>query len=59
MKNYLKSIKVIKYFKNKNHCDDCSYRDNCRKSKDLSCSPWNVNIKDLAKVIKVEKWKVK
>ena len=59
MKNYLKAIKVIKYCKNKNHCDDCIYRVNCRKSKKLLCAPLNVNIKDLAKVIKNEKWKVK
>ena len=58
MKNYLKAIKVRKYCKNKNHCDDCIYSANCRKSKKLLYAPLNVNIKNLAKVIKEEKWKV-
>ena len=59
MKNYLKAIKVRKYCKNKNHCDDCIYRVNCRKSKILLYAPLNVNIKILAKAIREEKWKVK
>ena len=59
MKNYLKAIKVIKYCKNKNHCDDCIYRVNCRTSKILLYAPINVNIKILAKAIREEKWKVK
>ena len=59
MKNYLKAIKVIKYCKNKNHCEGCIYCINCRKSKKLLSAPLNVNIKVLAKVIKDEKWKVK
>ena len=59
MINYLKAIKVRKVCKNKNHCDDCIYCVNCRKSKNLLCAPLNVNIKYLAKVIKDEKWKVK
>ena len=59
MKNYLKAIKVRKYCKNKNHCDDCIYRVNCRKSKILLYAPLNVNIKNLAKAIKEEKWNVK
>ena len=58
MKNYLKAIKVIKYCKNKNHCDECIYHVNCRKSKILLYAPLNVNIKILAKAIKQEKWKV-
>ena len=58
MINYLKAIKVRKYCKIKNHCDDCIYCVNCRKSKKLLCAPLNVNIKVLAKVIKDEKWKV-
>ena len=53
---YQKAMKVRKYCKNKNHCDDCIYRVNCRKSKNLLCAPLNVNIKNLAKVIKDEKW---
>ena len=59
MKNYLKAIKVRKYCKNENHCVDCIYCVNCRKSKKLLCAPLNVNIKYLAKVIEDEKWKVK
>ena len=59
MINYLKAIKVIKYCKNKIHCDDCIYRVNCRKSKILLYAPLNVNIKKLAKAIREEKWKVK
>ena len=59
MINYLKDIKVRKYCKNKNHCDDCIYRVNCRKSKILLYAPLNVNIKKLAKAIREEKWKVK
>ena len=59
MINYLKAIKVIKYCKNKIHCDDCIYRVNCRKSKILLYAPLNVNIKNLAKAIREEKWKVK
>ena len=59
MKNYLKAIKVIKYCKNKIHCDDCIYHTNCIKSKKLLYAPLNVNIKKLAKVIREEKWKVK
>ena len=59
MKNYLKAIKVRKVCKSRISCEGCIYCVNCRKSKKLLYAPLNVNIKNLAKVIKEEKWKVK
>ena len=54
-----KAIKVRKVYENQSTCDECKYFVNCKKWFYLRFTPLDVNIKDLAKVIKEEKWEVK
>ena len=56
---YQKAIKVRKICETQTNCEKCIYYNNCRKYFYLRFTPLDVNIKDLAKVIKEEKWKVK
>ena len=56
---YQKAIKVRKVCESKSKCEDCKYFVNCKKWFYLRFTPLDVNIKDLAKTIKEEKWKVK
>ena len=56
---YQKAIKVRKVCETKEACNSCIYYNNCKKYFYLRFTPLDVNIKDLAKTIKEEKWKVK
>ena len=58
MTNYQKAIKVRKVCETKSKCEDCEYFVNCKKHFYLRFTPLDVNIEDLANVIKEEKWKV-
>ena len=59
MTNYQKAIKVRKVCETNSKCEECKYFVNCKKYFYLRFTPLDVNIKDLAKVINEEKWKVK
>ena len=59
MNIYQKAIKVRKVCETKEACNTCIYYNNCKKYFYLRFTPLDVNIKDLAKAIKEEKWKVK
>ena len=59
MNIYQKAIKVRKACETKSKCEDCKYYDNCKKWFYLRFTPLDVNIKDLAEVIKEEKWNAK
>ena len=56
---YQKAIKVKKYCEKRTGCDGCIYRDNCRNSKKLIYAPTDEKLKDIAKAIQIEKWKIK
>lgn len=56
---YQKAIEVRKVCETKSKCEDCKYYDSCKKWFYLRFTPLDVNIKDLAEVIKEEKWNVK
>ena len=59
MNIYQKAIKVRKVCETKSKCEACKYYDNCKKWFYLRFTPLDVNIKDLAEVIKEEKWNAK
>ena len=59
MNIYQKAIKVRKVCETKSECEDCKCYDSCKKWFYLRFTPLDVNIKDLAEVIKEEKWNVK
>ena len=59
MTNYQKAIKVRKVCETQSVCERCKYFDNCKKWFYLRFTPLDVNIKDLASVIKDEKWIIK
>ena len=56
---YQKAIKVRKVCETQSECENCKYYNNCKKCFQLRFSPLYVNIKDLCKIIKEEKWNVK
>ena len=55
---YQKAIKLRKVCDNRTTCDGCIYRDNCRNSKKLIYAPTDEKLKDIAKAIQIEKWKI-
>ena len=59
MTNYQKAIKVRKVCETTANCEECKYFVNCKKYFYLRFTPLDVNIKDLAKIINEEKWKIK
>ena len=56
---YQKAIRLRKVCESQNKCEGCKYFDNCKKWFYLRFTPLAVNIKDLAAVIKDEKWNIK
>ena len=59
MTNYQKAIKVRKVCETQNVCERCKYYDYCKNHFYIRFTPLDVNIKDLATVIKDEKWNIK
>ena len=55
---YQKAIKVRKVCDNMKTCKGCIYADNCINTHYLLSPPSNKNIKDIARAIHEEKWKV-
>ena len=55
---YQKAIKVRKICDNMKTCTDCIYEHNCVSTQYLLSPPSNKNIKDIARAIHEEKWKV-
>ena len=56
---YQKAIKVRKVCESRITCEGCIYVDKCKNTRYLLFSPVDEDIKDVAKAIKEEKWKVK
>ena len=56
---YQKAIKVRKVCETQSVCERCKYYDYCKNPFYIKFTPSDVYIKDLAAVIKEEKWNVK
>ena len=59
---YQKAIKVKKVCENREFCrseNQCPYFRHCSESEILIDLPIDYNLKDIAKAIKEEKWKIK
>ena len=56
---YQKAIKLRKICESRKTCSGCIYNSKCAKSYMLPFSPVDEGIKNLAKIIKEEKWNIK
>lgn len=59
MTNYQKAIKVRKVCETQSVCERCKYYDYCKNHFYIRFTALDVKIKDLAELIKDEKWSVK
>ena len=59
MTTYQKAIKVRKECETQKVCGNCPYKDHCLKSNILFFEPSMEDLKEIAKVIVIEKWNVK
>ena len=56
---YQKAIKVRKACETQSVCERCKYYDYCKNHFYIRFTTLDVKIKDLAEVIKEEKWNIK